>query len=95
MAHEHQSILDTQDEMGYARTANIPVDGTDNGVVGNAVNGISDLLNGHGADEGTGKKGLKILIAGAGLGGLTAAIALRQQGHDVQVHVACLLSDHN
>ncbi|MFK7841223.1 MAG: FAD-dependent monooxygenase [Sphingorhabdus sp.] len=31
---------------------------------------------------------MKILIIGAGLGGLTAAIALRQQGIDVEVHEA-------
>ena len=29
--------------------------------------------------------GLRVLIAGAGIGGLSAAIALRNQGHDVQV----------
>ena len=29
--------------------------------------------------------GLKILIAGGGIGGLTAAIALRKQGHEVKV----------
>lgn len=28
---------------------------------------------------------LNILISGAGIGGLTAAIALRQAGHNVQV----------
>lgn len=29
--------------------------------------------------------GLKVIIAGGGIGGFTAAIALRQQGHDVEV----------
>lgn len=44
-----------------------------NGVV---VNGIHDSSN---------KTGLKILIVGAGIGGCTAALGLRQQGHDVEV----------
>lgn len=37
---------------------------------------------------------LRVIIVGAGLGGLAAAVALRRQGHDVQVRVArwtCLL----
>jgi len=29
--------------------------------------------------------GLKVVIAGGGIGGFTAAIALRKQGHDVEV----------
>lgn len=28
---------------------------------------------------------LKVLVIGAGIGGLSAAIALRQQGHQVEV----------
>lgn len=28
---------------------------------------------------------LKLIIVGAGIGGLTAAIALRQQGHEIHV----------
>jgi monoamine oxidase len=31
------------------------------------------------------KRPLEILVVGAGIGGLTAAIALRNQGHNVQV----------
>jgi NAD(P)-binding Rossmann-like domain len=35
---------------------------------------------------------LKVIIVGAGIGGLSAAIALRQQGHDAQVsHRAAIL----
>ena len=34
-------------------------------------------------------KGLRILIVGAGIGGLTAAIALRREGHIVEV--SCLI----
>ncbi|ROW14080.1 hypothetical protein VPNG_04104 [Cytospora leucostoma] len=33
----------------------------------------------------TDPRGLRVLVAGGGIGGLTAAIALRQQGHEVEV----------
>lgn len=36
--------------------------------------------------DGTASKGLKVLVAGAGIGGLAAAIALRRQGHHVEIH---------
>ena len=32
--------------------------------------------------------GLRVFIVGGGIGGLTAAIALRQQGHEVEVGMA-------
>lgn len=38
--------------------------------------------------DGHAAKPLKVLIAGAGIGGLSAAIALRQAGHIVEVHEA-------
>lgn len=48
-------------------------------------NGVQsvDTMNGpHNAATGS---CLKILIVGAGIGGLTAAVALRRQGHEVIV----------
>ena len=37
------------------------------------------------ANDTEAKTPLKILIMGAGIGGLTAAAALRKEGHDIQV----------
>lgn len=37
-------------------------------------------------------KPLHVLVAGAGIGGLTAAIALRQQGHQVEIFEQSKLS---
>lgn len=47
-----------------------------------SLNG-SNLTNGHHSlGE---KRPLRVLIIGAGIGGLTAAIGLRRQGHHVEV----------
>lgn len=43
---------------------------------GETVNGASGVV---------GEGSLKIIVVGAGIGGLTAAVALRQQGHEVIV----------
>ena len=60
----------------------IPVEANGNGTTnGNHVN---ETLISNGTHTAS-KEPLRILIVGAGIGGLTAAIALRQQGHHVEV----------
>ena len=43
--------------------------------------------------NGTSSTALKVTIVGGGLGGLTAALALRQEGHDVQIFEQSRLAD--
>jgi 2-polyprenyl-6-methoxyphenol hydroxylase-like FAD-dependent oxidoreductase len=38
---------------------------------------------------------LKVVIIGAGIGGLSAAVFLRQQGHDVEVRSAQKVSENH
>lgn len=51
----------------------------------------NDMLSNNSAVNGSIQgqpKGLRILIVGAGIGGLTAAIGLRRQGHECLVSLA-------
>ena len=46
---------------------------------------MSNSVQNHSHVIGEDSPGLRVIIVGGGLGGLTAAIALRRQGHRVQV----------
>lgn len=56
-----------------------------NGTNGHTNEHTNGHTNGYTNGNDVSRSGLKVLIAGAGIGGLTAAIALRQQGHNVEV----------
>ncbi|KAF7529416.1 hypothetical protein G7054_g9855 [Neopestalotiopsis clavispora] len=65
--------------------------GVSNGVTNGHTNGVHSATNGttngiaHNPLVHDYPKPLKIVIVGAGLGGLSAAIALRRQGHDIKI----------
>ncbi|KAL1977280.1 hypothetical protein VTN31DRAFT_139 [Thermomyces dupontii] len=44
------------------------------------------VTNGNVTPNGTAKTGIKVVIVGAGFGGLTAAIECHRQGHDVEIY---------
>ena len=50
-------------------------------------NGLRAVVNGHDHVNGNGPEPLNIAIVGAGIGGLTAAIGLRRNGHNVSVRI--------
>jgi monoamine oxidase len=52
--------------------------------MGEALLAMNSAINGK---YGQRESALKILIVGAGIGGLSSAIGLRMQGHNVQVRV--------
>lgn len=53
---------------------------------------MADIANNVNGDNHVARTGLKILIVRAGIGGLSAATVLRQQGYNVEVKVAAQTS---
>lgn len=55
---------------------------------------VCTVANGHNENyaSGTDAAPLNVVIVGAGIGGLTAAIGLRRNGHNVSVSLQCPLA---